>query len=136
MRVLKRVLIAAIALVAFLITAAAGLIVLALVFEYPGGMPPSYRAVNYDRRLTPVAREAAPIIQSIDRYYHVHGACPRATESDIAELRGSLPKTVSLVTQSRGLEFRPAGAPSGWVYDPGGSDPSSCTLSRKLGWDP
>jgi hypothetical protein len=79
--------IAVLGFVAALAVVAGALIVSMIVFEYPGGIPPSYRATDGDGRLTPIAREAIPIIQSIDRYYRAHGQCPRVGAIDLAELQ-------------------------------------------------
>jgi hypothetical protein len=62
---IKRVTIIAMGCVAALLVAAGLLIVLMIVFEYPGGIPPSYRATDYDTRLSPIAREAIPIINRL-----------------------------------------------------------------------
>ena len=133
---MKSVLIVIIGFLALLSFVAAVLIGLMMIFEYPGGMSSSYRATNHDRRLTSIALEAAPIIESIDRYYRVHGHCPQATESDLAELRESLPESLYAGFRSGKIEFRASGAPAGWTYYSSSKKLTACELSRKLGWDP
>jgi len=66
---IKRAAIAIVILLVLLTLLAVSLIAMTVVFEYPGGMPPSYKAIDHDTRLTPIAREARPIIQLLDRYY-------------------------------------------------------------------
>jgi hypothetical protein len=124
------------ALAALLVAAAVAVIGLAIFFEYPGGMASSYRAADHDRRLTPIARSAAPIIAAIDRFYAANDQCPRVNESDLSQLRANLPPDLAGTLQGRAIEFRPPGAVSGWLYYASNTDPSSCALSYKLGWDP
>ena len=64
-------------------------------------MPPSYRASDHDMRLTPIAREARPIIQSLDRYYQAHGHCPRPSDGDLDEIRSSLPSGLVATLRDR-----------------------------------
>jgi hypothetical protein len=132
--VLKRALIAIGVLAAFAAIAAGGLILLAVVFEYPGGMSSTYRAADHDARLTREARDVAPVIQAIDGFYKAHGQCPR--ESDLEELRQGLPQYLSIFDRDGRIEFRAAGTANGWLYSPGRNDPASCSLWHKLGWDP
>jgi hypothetical protein len=131
---LKRALMAVGVLAAFAAIAAGGLILLAVVFEYPGGMSSTYRAADHDRRLTGIAREAAPAIQAIDRFYKAHAQCPR--EDDLEELRQDLPQNVDVSDRVGRIEFRVSASANGWLYSPGRTDPSSCSLWHKLGWDP
>jgi len=121
---------------AMLTLAAGSVLVLMIVFEYSGGITPSYRATNHDRRLTPIALEAVPIIQSIDRYYKAHGHCPNESENDLAELRNVLPEGMVATLRAGKIEFRPAKAIPGWSYYSTNNDRTTCKLSRKLGWDP
>jgi hypothetical protein len=132
----KAIVIALLALVALLAAAAGAVIGLAIFFEYPGGMASSYRAVDHDRRLTPIARSAAPIIAAIDHFYAANGRCPHVNESDLSQLHADLPPDLAGTLQGRAIEFRPPGAVSGWLYYASNTDPSSCALSYKLGWDP
>src|SRR5271155_6253992 len=104
----KRLTIAVVAFVALLALLSGSWIVLMIVFEYPGGVPPSYRAADHDRRLAQIAREAAPIIQLIDSYYKAHGRCPPVSESDWAELAKSLPEGVVATFRAGKIEFRTA----------------------------
>jgi hypothetical protein len=133
---IKRAVITIVVLIVLLTIGAISLIVLAVVFEYPGDMPPSYRAANHDVRLTAIAREARPIIQSLDRYYQTHGHCPRPSEGDLDEIRRSLPSGLVATLRDRQLEFRDAHAIAGWSYHSADNDPTACQLWRKLGWDP
>jgi hypothetical protein len=132
----KRVTIALTALVALLIVAAGSVIALMTYFEFPGGMPPSYRATDHDARLTTIARDAAPIINAIDRFYNAHGQCPRVSEHDLAELRNALPAGFTASFVAGEIELRAANEIMGWSYYSPNKDPSACTLSCKLGWDP
>jgi hypothetical protein len=96
----------------------------------------SYKAADYDTRLTPSAHEARPIIQSLDRYYQAHGQCPRPSDGDFDEIRSSLPAGLIATLRDRQIEFRDTKAISGWSYDLADNDPTACQLWRKLGWDP
>jgi len=133
---IKRVAIAILALLVLLVLAGVPLIVLMVVFEYPGGMRGSYPATDHDRRLTAIAREAAPIIQWIDRYHNAHGRCPRPSESDLAEANGGLPLGLTATFHNGENEFREAKAITGWWYSATENDLTACELWRKLGWDP
>jgi hypothetical protein len=133
---IKRAVIAIVASLVLLALVAASLIVLMVVFEYPGGMPPSYKAVDHDTRLTPTAREARPIIQSLDRYYQAHGHCPQPSDGDLDEIRSNLPSGLIATSRGRYIEFRDTKAITGWSYYPADNDPTACQLWRKLGWDP
>jgi hypothetical protein len=115
---------------------ACSLIALLVALADLGGMSPSYRPTDYDRRLTPIAREAVPIIKSIDQYRSAHGHCPRVTESDLTELRNSLSGDFVATLRGQSIEFRAAATITGWRYYSDSSDPMTCQLSRKLGWDP
>jgi hypothetical protein len=104
-------------------------------FEFPGGMPPDYRAADFDPQLTPIARDAAPIIASINRFYAAHGKCPQTKPGDLVELHAGLANDVSATVRGDDVEFRKSNASSGWSYS-SSPDATACTLSRKLGWDP
>jgi hypothetical protein len=99
-------------------------------------MRSSYKPTNQDARLTPIAREALPVIQAIDRYYSGHGQCPRPTESGVAELRKDLPESLAATPRGDKIEFRGAKAVTGWIYYSSDAEPAVCQLWRKLGWDP
>ena len=125
--------------------ALAGLMVLAIVaagvftawiVEYPGGMRSSYKPTNRDARLTPIAREAVPVIQAIDRYYSAHGECPRPTASGVVELRKDLPEDLLATLRGDKIEFRGDKTVTGWLYYSSDAEPTVCQLWRKLGWDP
>jgi hypothetical protein len=118
------------------LTALLGAGALMIIFERPGGMPPNYRAIDYDPKLTAIAHEAVPIINSINRFYATHGKCPRATRDDLMELRHGLDSHVIATISGEHIEFRLGAEPSGWSYYSFGQNPSSCTLTKKLGWDP
>jgi hypothetical protein len=132
---MKRVVI--FAMTAAVLLSVAGLWILSDVLEYPGGVGSSYKPSDHDRRLTLVAREAAPIIEAINRYYQAHGRCPGG--DDLAELGETLPANL-IVTRSNGnageFEFRqPQWSPGvSWLYY--ADKPALCGLWRKLGWDP
>jgi hypothetical protein len=131
---IKRV--AIVALLVLLTFAAVSLIVLMVVFEYPGGMPSGYKAADHDIRLTAIAREARPIIQSLDRYYQAHGRCPQPSNNDRDEIRRTLPSDLIVTLRNGETEFREANAITGWSYDVADNDTTTCQLWRKLGWDP
>jgi hypothetical protein len=114
---------------------AAGLFA-AWILEYPGGIWSSYTPTNHDSRLPPIAREAVPMIQAIDRYYSAHGQCPRPTASAIAELRRDLPEGLAATVRGDKIEFRDAKAVTGWLYYSSDAEPTLCQLWPKLGWDP
>jgi hypothetical protein len=115
---------------------AGSLIVLMIVFEYPGGMPSSYRAADHDARLTAIAREAVPIIQSINRYYKAHGQCPQVSADDLAELQNGIGRSVTATIVGSEINFQISGAATGWMYYSSSQHRASCSLARKLGWDP
>jgi hypothetical protein len=125
------------ALLAAVLPSMVGLWILAFVLEYPGGMRSSYKPSGHDRRLTSAAREAAPMIEAISRYYQAHGRCPGG--GDLDELRETLPARL-IVTRSNGnageFDFRqPEWSPGvSWLYF--ADKPTLCGLWRKLGWDP
>jgi len=102
--------------VAALTIVAGSLIVLMILFEYPGGIPPSYMATDHDIRLTLIAREAVPIIQSIDRYYKAHGQCPRVSADDLAELQNGIGDSVIATIIAGEIDFQMSGAVTGWMY--------------------
>ena len=133
---INRVAIAIAALIALLILAGVSLIVLIAVLEYPGGTRGNNRAAIYDARLTAIAREAVPIIRSIDRYYRAHGRCPGPNASDLTEVRADLPLNLIATPRDGQAEFREAKALTGWLYSSADNDPTACRLWRKLGWDP
>jgi len=132
----KSAVIAIVAMLVLLALAAVSLIVLMVVFEYPGGIPPCYRTADHDARLTPIAREARPIIQSLERYYQAHGHCPQPSDGDLDEIRRNLPSGLIATLRDREIEFRDASAIAGWSYYATDNDPTACQLWRKLGWDP
>jgi hypothetical protein len=127
---------AAIALAAIMALAIVAGLATAWIVGFPGGMRPSYQATDRDARLTPIAREAIPVIKSIDRYYSTHGQCPRPTESGLAELRKDLPEGLIATLRGDKIEFRDAKAVTGWLYYSSDEEPTVCQLWRKLGWDP
>jgi hypothetical protein len=51
--------------------------------EFPGGMPPSYQAVDYDPRLTREASTATVVIAALNRYHSKHSVFP-AVASQLA----------------------------------------------------
>jgi hypothetical protein len=127
---IKRWFVAALSVVAW------SLIILMIVFEYPGGIAPSYRVTDHDTRLTPIAREAIPIIQTIDRFYKAHGQCPRVSADDLAELQKGIGNDVVATIVAGEISFQMSGSVIGWMYYSPDQHRSSCSLSRKLGWDP
>jgi hypothetical protein len=135
-RSIKRVGIAALGLAAVLSAVAGSLIVLMTVFDYPGGMSPSYRATDHDTRLTPIAREAIPLIRSIGRYYQAHGQCPQVSADDLAELQNTIGSDVVATIVAGEIHFGMSGAATRWIYYSADRHRNYCSLSRKLGWDP
>ncbi len=117
-------------LIGLVVLMAALAVALMSYLEYPGGMPSSYRATDYDRRLTGIAREAAPIIAAIGRFYAAHHACPRAI-ADFGAVTG-----FEAVTRGNSIDFQKPHAIVGWSYAVSRQSASACSLWRKLGWDP
>ena len=124
------------ALAALLAVGAGAVYVLVVVFEYPGGMRPSYAASDRDARLMPIARSAAPIIAAINGFYGAHDRCPHANDADVAELRPALPQNTAVTLLAGGVDFRQQGALGSWRYSSADTKPPLCTLAYKLGWDP
>jgi hypothetical protein len=102
--------------------------------EYPGGMSPSYRAADHDRRLTAVAHEAAPLIASINRFYAAHGHCPLISTGNLAEFRGGT--GFDAVIRGNNIDFHKPDAMVGWSYSTSEPAAADCSLWRNLGWDP
>lgn len=103
--------------------------------DYPGGMSLGYPVTYYDRRMTDIAREAIPIIAALNGFYGRHGQCPRpGIPGELTELRTGLRGFVA-TRQGQFVEISSPEMITGWVYYVF-ADPGSCTLSRKLGWDP
>ena len=96
-----------------------------MVGEFPGGMPPSYPAANYDPRLTREASTAKVVIAALNRYRSDHSAFPAVA----SQLTPYLPSASATPGDLKN------GFVCGWSYwktDNGrGYD-----LARKLGWDP
>jgi hypothetical protein len=90
----------------FLVVGIAGTILAYL--EYPGGMSPSYRATDHDRRLTPIAREAAPLIAAINRFYTAHGHCPGINTDYLAGFHAGA--GFDAVIRGNHIEFQKPGA--------------------------
>jgi hypothetical protein len=132
-----RLAVAIIAGVALGVVLTGGVVIGAMIyFEYPGGMRGSYPAVDGDRRLTAVAREATPMIGAVDAFYAAHRACPRPNEPDeLAEFRAKLPAGMTAAVQGRFVSIQGKGMELYWLYDVSEPEPRSCTLWRKLGWD-
>lgn len=91
--------------------------------EWPGGMRSNYRAVDFERRLTGVAKSALPLADAIQRYYVSHGHLPE----DLAPIRDIL--------TAQGWQASDLHQFEDWRYvvSPG---TASFSLTRKLGWDP
>jgi hypothetical protein len=103
---------------------------------YPGGFSSNYPATDYDARLTGIAREAVPIIVAVDGFYARHGQCPRPIiPGEFAELRAALAEGLVAARHGQFVRIGSPGTVTGWLYYVS-EDPRSCSLSRKLGWDP
>jgi hypothetical protein len=124
------------ALVALALLTATVVVVMIVMFEFPGGMPSSYPAADEDPQLTTIARDAVPIIDSINRFYAAHGECPQAKADDLVELRVGLESTVETTIRGDEVEFRLGNAMPIWSYYSSNQSPLRCVLSKKLGWDP
>ncbi|HYM62875.1 MAG TPA: hypothetical protein VEZ11_18460 [Thermoanaerobaculia bacterium] len=88
--------------------------------DIPGGMRPSYKATDHDRRLTPIARSASATITALRKHYAEHSTYPVALD-DLEPL----PPEKSLAGDGQ----------HSWLYrrhDLG----TGFTLWYKLGWDP
>jgi hypothetical protein len=125
------------AIVGGIVVLAVGLVGLLLYFEWLGGMPSSYRAVDHDRRLTGVAREAVPLIAAIDAFYKNHGACPQPDRAaELAEFRAGLTDGYTAESHGRFVVLQQPHVIPGWIYDTSEAHAGACSLWRKLGWDP
>jgi len=89
---------------------------------WPGGLRTTYKAGDYDPRLTREAKTANIAISALDRFHRDHVAYP----ADTAALA---PYLASLRSTSNAPEI------AGWHYTRK-PDGSGYTLARKLGWDP
>jgi hypothetical protein len=95
--------------VAALVCAASG-----LWSEWPGGIRPSYDARDDDPGLTAIAAGALPVIDALERYVAGRKAYPAGDdEAGLSALAAEL---------------------GGWSYSRG-TEVSSYSLSKKLGWD-
>lgn len=112
-------------LAVLLLMAAGGLYYLFEIMEWPGGMHSSYRAKDYDARLTKVAATALPMIEAIEKYRHDHGGAFPKTDADFAEY----------VSPSPSVTLKPIISVNGWIYNFFDSEPGY-NLWHKLGWDP
>jgi hypothetical protein len=99
--------------------------VLSVVGEFPGGMSPSYQAVDFDPRLTREASTAIPVIAALNLYRSKHSAFPAAAY----QLAAYLP---SASATSSSLKH---GFVCGWSYRKTDNG-MGYWLWRKLGWDP
>jgi hypothetical protein len=90
--------------------------------SWPGGMRPTYKAADYDARLTRVAKTAKAAITAVEAFHREHSAYP-GDAAALGPYLSSAPPT--------------AKAPEicGWYYTRK-ADGSGYTLARKLGWDP
>ena len=111
---LRRLLFATAGVLMLSFAGAAGLWV---VYLWPGGVRPTYNAVDHDLLLTYRARSAKQIIEGVERYRLQHGDYA----PDLAALAPS--------------EAMPAATTEihGWGYT---ASADGYTLSSRLGWDP
>jgi hypothetical protein len=96
------------------------LILVSALDEWPGGLRPSYVAIDGDERLTGEARTASPLIAALRQYHSEHGDYP----ADLTTLRPLLPNSA----------FASGQFVDGWHYFPA-SNSAGFSLSRKLGWE-
>ncbi len=89
--------------------------------KWPGGMRPSYVAVDYDDRLTHEAATATPLISALKNYHDEHSTYP----IHAADFVSYLPSPPQQSVNHEEL--------LGWRYEQVGS---GYVLSRRLGWDP
>ena len=111
-----------------LLLAALGVGVLYLIpalGEFPGGMPGSYGAVDYDPRLTREASTATVVIDALNRYHSKHSVFPAAA-SQLSLYLSSASDTSASLQHSYIC---------GWYYSKMDNG-KSYVISRKLGWDP
>jgi hypothetical protein len=71
-----------------------------------------------------------------DRFYKAHGQCPRVSADDLAELQKGIGNDVVATIVAGEISFQMSGSVIGWMYYSPDQHRSSCSLSRKLGWDP
>jgi hypothetical protein len=93
--------------------------------KFPGGMPPTYNAANYDPRLTREASTATVVIAALNRYRSKHSAFPAAA----SQLAPYLPYATAASSSLR------HGFVCGWYYEKT-SNGRGYALSRSLGWVP
>jgi hypothetical protein len=99
--------------------------VVSLGGEFPGGMSPTYAAVDYDPRLTREAATAKPVIAALNRYQRNHSTYP----VEASELAPYLPPASVTPTALKN------GYVCGWKYLRSRND-KGYVLSLRLGWDP
>ncbi|MBV8568065.1 MAG: hypothetical protein JO273_21680 [Methylobacteriaceae bacterium] len=97
-------------------------------------VPSSDVARDRDPCLTAIARTALPIIASLARWRALHGICPRL--QDRAEFAKLLPTGAHIMATFQGGFILSQGEPAPWIYQAPAQDPTQCSLSKKLGWDP
>jgi hypothetical protein len=110
---------------------------LAAALQTPGGGSPSHPARNYDRQLTSIAREAIPLIAAVDGFYAAYHSCPQPSQAnELAMLRAALTAGYVAEIHGRFVALHVPGKLPGWTYDTSDEHPTSCSLWRRLGWDP
>ena len=85
---------------------------LLFISDFPGGMRPSYPAVDGDPRLTEVARTALPFIAALRRYYEQHGDYPSRVEVMRPFLRATIDETGQSID---GWRYSPTTEPAGFA---------------------
>lgn len=103
--------------------------------EGPGGMPPSYRARNYDPRLTRAAASIQPVIEAIAAYRRRFGALPKNLSQLPVQPSPSERWIYTLTPDGQhyslwhalgwdpSLRWEGDGLTGRWVFDPGDGSP-------------
>ena len=90
-----------------------------------------------DARLAVTAREARQVIAVIDWFYRDHHVCPQPSRpADLAVLQSELGDGYSAEQRGQFVQIRGISMAAEWLYYTSPDHPDTCTLWRKIGWDP
>jgi hypothetical protein len=90
-----------------------------------------------DPRLFGVAQEARQTIAVIDWFYVQHRACPQPSRpAELEALQRDLGDGYSVDVEGQFVAIRGISMSSVWLYYSSPAHSETCTLWRKLGWDP
>ena len=92
---------------------------------------------NADAEPVAVAHEARQVIAVIDAFYAGHHACPQPSRpGELSELQAALGDGYSVEPQGQFVAIRGISMAESWLYYTSPAHADTCTLWRKLGWDP